>query len=103
MNVVASTQQMRVDHFRKHRKKFCGRLAVVCCCEILPYGFEIPQCGIDRVVFRCSARIREIVGQHSLVHVERKCEKHGSCNVEMAGCDEEAWQRNHRVAAPVAK
>ena len=54
------------------REKLREGFGILCCGEVLPHSFEIPQRGIDGVVLGCSARIREIVGQHSPVNVSAR-------------------------------
>src|SRR5882724_756194 len=103
MNLIPGAFEMGVDNLRKRGKEFFDRFRVAGCNEVLTDRFKEPQRGVNRVVLRCSARIRKIVRQHSSVNVTGKGKKYRSCDVRTARRDEETWQCDHGVAAPIAK
>jgi len=86
---------------RRESGKVLYRRGVLRRGKILPDGFEIPERGIDRVVFRLTACVWEIVRQHSSVHVSRKGKKDLPGHARASGRERQSRQRNHGVAAPV--
>ena len=103
MNAVASALEMSVDNLLESRIQRQQGLRVLGCLEVLAHGLEVPQSGVQTVVFRLPACVGKIVGQHSRVDVAGKSEKNFSGNFGTAGGQREARQGNHGVTAPIAK
>ena len=66
-------------------------------------GFEVPECGIDRVVLRPFALVGEAIGQHALVHKASVGAQDARCDLGPAGGQRQAGQADHRVAAPIGE
>ena len=103
VDAVAGARDVRLDHGGENREKFLQRHGILRRFEILPDGFDIPQRGIDGVVFWLAPDVREIVGEHPAVNVARKSEKDLPGNGSPAGRERQSRQRNHGVAAPIAE
>src|SRR5262249_57757415 len=59
--------------------------------------------GIGGFVFRALAAIRETVGNQPLVEVLQKAADYLPPLVEQAASQQQSWEREHRVPAPVGK
>ena len=71
--------------------------------HVLADGFEVPERCIDGVVFRLLAGVGKTVRQHAHIGGAAEGEQDVARNIEPAGGQRQARQRNHSVAAPVGE
>ena len=103
VDVVAGAAQVPVDNFRQQGEKASQQLPVVRGGVVLAYGFEEPERGVRRVVFRGLAALGKAVRKQAAVHEPGKGLEDAARRGRLPGGESQASQADHGVASPVGE